>query len=197
VSEQSEERAWVEGAKRGSRQAFEQLIAAHSTPAYRLAVQMVGVTDAEDVTQAAFIRAFTNIQRVDASRDFKPWLLGIVANEALNHLRSRRTRFLFWQRQRPPSIETAGPESEALARAEYRELWAALNRLNDGDRLVLALSYLNEMSEAETAEALGIKRGTVKSRKHNALRRLRTVIEREFPALRSEEMSTATEGGRR
>ena len=56
--------------------------------------------------------------------------------------------------------------------------------------MVLALSFFMEMSEAEVADALGIKRGTVKSNKHKALRRLRAVVEREFPALKDTVMET-------
>ena len=59
-----------------------------------------------------------------------------------------------------------------------------MNRLNTNDRVVLTLSYFMGLSEGDVATALGIKPGTVKSRKHNALSRLRALVEREFPGLR-------------
>jgi RNA polymerase sigma-70 factor (ECF subfamily) len=64
-----------------------------------------------------------------------------------------------------------------LAADQRRILLAALDRLRDEDRLVIGARYLLELSEAETAETLGIARGTVKSRLSRAMSRLRTVLE--------------------
>ena len=66
------------------------------------------------------------------------------------------------------------PEVAALDRADAEALVAALDRLPERDRLVIAYRYLFEMSEAETAEALDVRPGTVKSRLSRALVRLRT-----------------------
>ena len=74
-------------------------------------------------------------------------------------------------------------ESIVQVRAEHRELWRAVDRLKPDDRTVLTLSYFMGMSEAEVTETLGIKKGAVKKRKHSALKRLRAVVEREFPGL--------------
>jgi RNA polymerase sigma factor (sigma-70 family) len=68
------------------------------------------------------------------------------------------------------------PESAVLASERRATLLAALNALRDDDREVIAARYLLELSEAETAEALGIPRGTVKSRLSRALDRLRTQL---------------------
>lgn len=59
-----------------------------------------------------------------------------------------------------------------------------MRRLNAADQEIIYLRYFSEMSEAETAEALAVAAGTVKSRTHRALGRLREVIEKDFPALR-------------
>lgn len=191
---QLDERHWVRQARAGDRGGMERLLSAYSTPAFRLALQILrNQPDAEDATQAAFVKAFANIKRFDPERPFRPWLLGIVSHEALNLRRADRTRFAFWRKQVEKGFEE-GVEDVALVRAEHRELWSALNRLKDDDRVVLILTYLVGLSEIETAEALGIKRGTVKSRKHNALSRLRSLVEREFPGLWSERLLAETEG---
>ena len=68
------------------------------------------------------------------------------------------------------------PNSAVLA-AETRDLlFAALARLRDEDREVIGARYLLDLSEAETAEAIGIRRGTVKSRTSRALARLRETM---------------------
>jgi RNA polymerase sigma-70 factor (ECF subfamily) len=64
------------------------------------------------------------------------------------------------------------PEGAALATERRERLLTAVERLRDDDRDVLACRYFLELSEEETAAALGIARGTVKSRTHRALARL-------------------------
>jgi RNA polymerase sigma-70 factor (ECF subfamily) len=77
-----------------------------------------------------------------------------------------------------PSGEAAPSPEAALIDAERREqLIAALNRLDERDREALACRYFLDLSEAETAAALGIRRGTVKSRLSRVLDRLRTELE--------------------
>ena len=79
------------------------------------------------------------------------------------------------------SMETEHRHAQEM-KAEHKQ--SALNRLKTIDRVVLTLSYFLDMTEAEAAETLGIKRGAVKKRKHTALRRLRALVERDFPGLR-------------
>jgi RNA polymerase sigma-70 factor (ECF subfamily) len=64
------------------------------------------------------------------------------------------------------------PEATALAHERREQLLAAVEQLRDDDRDVLACRYFLDLSEEETAAALGIARGTVKSRTHRALGRL-------------------------
>jgi RNA polymerase sigma-70 factor (ECF subfamily) len=78
-----------------------------------------------------------------------------------------------------PAREPAAPspELEALAGETRDEVRAALGRLRDEERLVVTCRFLLDLSEAETAAALGLPAGTVKSRLHRALRRLRADLE--------------------
>lgn len=186
----------VRRAKSGDRLAVAELVDAHSQQAYRLALHIIGdKADAEDATQNALIKALANLGRFDERRPFAPWLLRIVAHEVLNLKRAERTRFAFWQRQAQFSESDETLESAVLVRAQHQELWRAVNRLKAEDQLVLSLGYFMGMGEAEIAMTLGIKPGTVKSRKHNALARLRTLVEREFPGLRPDVLERPATGG--
>ena len=67
---------------------------------------------------------------------------------------------------------------------EAQTLWKAVRRLSQAEQEIIYLRYLLDLSEAETAAALEVPAGTVKSRLHRAVSRLRGVVQAEFPALR-------------
>ena len=69
---------------------------------------------------------------------------------------------------------------------EAQTLWEAVRRLSEREQEVVYLRYFLDLSEAEMAAALDVPPGTIKSRLHRALRRLRMVVDEEFPALREE-----------
>jgi RNA polymerase sigma-70 factor (ECF subfamily) len=165
---------------------------AHQESAFRLAYLILGdAAEAEDATQEAFIRAYHSLHRFDASRPMRPWLLSITANLARNRLRSA-ARYLAalqrFMRQEPPgAARTPGEPPPALAeKQQAQDLWQAVRRLSQPDQEVVYLRYFLELSEAETAQTLGVPAGTVKSRLHRAVRRLRGVVEQDYPSLRGE-----------
>ena len=167
----------VERARGGELAADEALVRAHQDIAFRIACLVTGsAADAEDAAQEAFVRAWQALPRFRARAPFRPWLLTIVANEARNRRRSagRRAGLLLRAAAEPSSGDAApSPEAALLAQAERHELLAALSALPERDRNVIACRYLLDLSEDETAAALGCRRGTVKSRLSRALDRLR------------------------
>ncbi len=137
--------------------------------------------DAEEAAQDAFVKAYRALWRFRAGAPFKPWLLRIVANEARNRRRSagRRAALALRAAQEPPGEAAPSPEAAQVATERREELAAALGRLEERDREALACRYLLDLSEAETAAALGVRPGTVKSRLSRALERLRIELEEE------------------
>ena len=172
-----EESNLVERARRGDVQAFEQIVQAHQSIAFRTAYLVTGnAADAEEAAQDAFVKAYRALGRFRAGAPFRPWLLQIVANEARNRRRSagRRTGLELRVAAEAPSGDAAPSPEGALIDAEQRAaLLAAVNELREEDRLVIACRYFLDLSEAETADGLGCARGTVKSRLSRALTRLR------------------------
>jgi RNA polymerase sigma factor (sigma-70 family) len=168
-------------AKRGDEEAYEELVRMHQGIAFRTAYVFTGVAeDAQEAAQDAFVKAFRALGRFRAGAPFRPWLLKIVANEARNRRRSAgRREALVVKAAASAGAEDAAPSPEAaLLSAERRdELMAALNRLRSEDREVIACRYFLDLSEEDTAAALGWKRGTVKSRLSRALERLRAELE--------------------
>ncbi len=163
-------------ARTGDHDSFALLVERYQELAFRTAyVILRDRAEAEDVTQDAFINAFYALDRFRLDRPFRPWLLTIVANGARNRLKALARRNAATNRAStsPPAAGT-DPVDDAVEVEEQRiSLGKLLDSLRDEDRLVIACRYLLELTEEETANALGCPRGTVKSRLSRALGRLR------------------------
>jgi RNA polymerase sigma factor (sigma-70 family) len=169
--------ALAERARGGDERAFEELVRMHQGIAFRTAYLLTGsAADAEDAAQAGFVKAWRALPRFRSGAPFRPWLLRIVANEAHNRRRSAgRIEALRLRAGAadPPGDAAPSPEGAVLSGERREELLAAVNRLGERDREVLACRYFLELSEDETATVLDVRRGTVKSRTARALERLR------------------------
>jgi RNA polymerase sigma-70 factor (ECF subfamily) len=176
------EAALVERARRGDPVAYEALVRAHQDIAFRTACLLAGsAAEAEEAAQEAFIKAWRALPRFRAGAPFRPWLLAIVGNEARNRSRAagRRAGLAARAAQERGSGDAApSPEAALLAGGARRELFAALMALDERDRAVIACRHVLDLSERETAEVLGCRRGTVKSRLSRALVRMRAELER-------------------
>ena len=176
----------VEQARGGDARAYEALVRRYQDLAFRTAYVIAGsAADAEDAAQEGFVKAWHALSRFRAGAAFRPWLLTIVANEARNRRRSGRRQddlALRAAEVRPSGDAAPSPEAAALAGERRRLLLAAVNRLPEADRQVIACRFFLELSEKEMAGALGCRRGTVKSRLSRAIARLRDAVA-EAPAL--------------
>jgi len=176
-----EETELVERARHGDVAAYETLVRRYQNLAVRTAYVITGqAADAQDAAQEAFVKAYYSMGRFREGAAFRPWLLRIVANEAINRRRAARRKAQLALRvaeSRPSEDAAPSPEAAALAHEVRSELVSALSRLREEDRLVIAYRYFFDLSEAEMADALGCARGTVKSRLSRALKRL----QREMP----------------
>jgi RNA polymerase sigma-70 factor (ECF subfamily) len=177
VSRPPEDSELVERARRGDEGAYEELVRAHQGIAFRTAYVIAGnASDAEDAAQEAFVKAYRALGRFRRGSPFRPWLLRIVANEARNRRRSAGRRAAL--SLRAAADESSGdaapsPEGVLLADEERGRLLAAVNELREEERLVIACRFFLELSEEETAAALDVRLGTVKSRTSRALEHLR------------------------
>jgi RNA polymerase sigma factor (sigma-70 family) len=171
------EAALVERARGGDAVAYGSLVRAHQDIAFRVACLAGGsASEAEEAAQEGFVKAWRALPRFRAGAPFRPWLLAIVANEARNRRRAAGRRAGLALRAAEVAERDAGapsPEAQLLTAMRRDALLAALGELDERDRSVLTCRYLLELSEEETAAALGCRRGTVKSRTSRALARLR------------------------
>jgi RNA polymerase sigma factor (sigma-70 family) len=167
--------------------AYEELVRRYEELAFRTAYLVLrDPSDAGDAAQEAFVKAYYALGRFKPGSPFRPWLVRIVTNEARNARKAAQRRGMLAQRYAQDRVDRAtapSPESAALGNESLRLLLEALARLSDQDQAVLHQRYFLELSEAEMAEALGCRRGTVKSRLSRALQRLKGIIHQHYPEL--------------
>jgi len=175
-----EDDSLVERAMRGDAEAYEELVRLHQGIAFRTALLVCGnAADAEESAQDGFVKAYRALGRFRRGAPFRPWLLAIVANEARNRRRSAGRRGALDVRlaAEGPGDAAPSPETSAAAGERRAELLAAIHTLREEEQQILACRFFLDLSEEETAAALGVRRGTVKSRQSRALARLRTALE--------------------
>lgn len=165
----------VERAKAGDVDAYGELVTRYQAVAQRTAYLIThDGAAAEDASQEAFVKAYRALGRFHSGAPFRPWLLRIVANEALNRRKAaarRPTVDLDAAQSRADPADS--PEERAIAAERRAMVLRAMEALRDEDRLVLVYRYFLDLSEAEMAVALDCPRGTVKSRLSRAMARLR------------------------
>ena len=177
----------------GEESAFEQLVRSASGRLLAAARRLLrNEEDARDAVQNAFIRAFQSLSRFREESRVSTWLHRIVVNECLMRLRSRGNAeepsieelmpaFVADGHQTRDTVDWSEAADEALERAETAALIRRkIDELPDSYRTVLIMRDIEEMSNAEIAEILGVSPNVVKVRLHRARQALRTLLEREF-----------------
>jgi RNA polymerase sigma-70 factor, ECF subfamily len=156
----------------GQQNAFEVLVERYKDAVQNLAYRMLGnPTEAEDVTQEVFVRAYTQLVTYKPAHKFSTWLLSIASHLAIDQL--RRRRFLALPLEDVPFLEWMadlgiGPEQSALQGEQQDEIQAYLQRLPSKYRAVIVLRYWYDLSYEEISTALNLTPALVKARLHRA-----------------------------
>ncbi len=156
----------------GEQDAFAVLVERYKDAVQNLAYRMLSnMTEAEDVTQEVFVRAYTQLVTYKPAHKFSTWLLSIASHLAIDQL--RRRRFLALPLEDVPFLEWitdlgAGPEQSALVGEQQDEIQAYLQRLHSKYRAVIVLRYWYDLSYEEIAAALNLTPALVKARLHRA-----------------------------
>jgi RNA polymerase sigma-70 factor (ECF subfamily) len=180
-----DESTLIRHAANGDAAAWEPLVLAHQEAVFRLSYLLLGDPDeAEDIAQETFLRAWKHLRRFDPARPLRPWLLSIASNLASNRRRSAgRYVSALMRAFRNEPASSPGVEEKSAQKLEAADLWKAVQNLSVPDQQIIYLRYFLELSVGETAQALDVPEGTVKSRLSRALERLRGIIRQDFPVL--------------
>ncbi|MGQ9454558.1 MAG: sigma-70 family RNA polymerase sigma factor [Armatimonadota bacterium] len=170
------------------RSEFNRLVERYHRQAYNIAYRMAGNhTDAEDLTQEAFIRAYRFFDQYRRDLPFESWFYKIMTNVFIDMLR-RRPKAKVRSLDEPVATEdgethidlpdpSAGPEEKVLSHDMDRRIQDALNTLPEVFRLTVIYADIEGLSYEEIAEATNTNIGTVRSRLHRGRRLLRSRIQ--------------------
>jgi RNA polymerase sigma-70 factor (ECF subfamily) len=172
----------VERARAGDTEAFHALVERHGRNLFRLAFRLTGnETDAEDVVQEAFLKAYRNLAGFESRANVSTWLYRIAANCAYDHLRSRarRPEDPLDAAAEPPAFAATDPSPDRLAlSAEVRRrAERAMARLTPAERAAFVLRHHEGLTIAEIGAALGLDTSAAKHSVFRAVKKMRAALQ--------------------
>ncbi|QPC95429.1 RNA polymerase sigma factor [Mesorhizobium sp. INR15] len=163
--------------------AFRTIIKTHNQRLYRIARGVVrNDSEAEDIVQEAYIRAFANLESFRGDASLGTWLSRIVINEALGRLRKRRRTVAMPENPQAEIIQfPLNPSDDPERTMAQRQILALVERATDSlpdlYRMVFVARVIEGLSIEETSELLGVRPETVKTRLHRARALLRKALD--------------------
>lgn len=180
----------IRGAQRGDRAAFEELVRQYDRPVLRLALHLTGSeSDAQDIYQEAFLKAYRNIGNFRFECSFYTWIYRIVTNLCLDHIRKRNVR-----KEDAPVVKDgdgeefslldqvadgrahANPERDLMRRELGARIGTALNQLTPRERMVFELKHYQGLKLRTIGEMLNTTEETAKNTLFRATQKLRASL---------------------
>jgi len=182
---EADDDALVAQARAGDQDAFRGLVERHSRAVFRLAYRMTGnESDAEDVVQEAFLRAYRRLEQFEMKSRFGSWLHRIAANCAYDLLRSRARRDeepLSPEpeegKDRMPAAEAPAPDQLVWGSEVRRRVKAAMGRLSHLEKSAFVLRHYEGLTMEEIGGVLGVEPNAAKHTVFRAVRKLRDALQ--------------------
>lgn len=177
-----EEQALLIKVQKGDLDAYGLVIQEHQRGVYNVCLRILGnQQEAEDLAQEAFLRAYRNIAQYDPGRPFGPWMRTLAANLCYNHLQKARLERvpLEDERERVADKPKKNPEALLELSQDNQQLYQAIWRLPETQRIALELRHFQDLSYHEMADVMGIPLNTVRSHLYRARRKLAELLEEE------------------
>lgn len=184
ASDKENEGEIIQRATEGDPTAFECLYRSHCKRVYAICLRMVGnTTDAEDLTQEAFLLLFRKLHTFRGESAFSTWLHRLVVNTVLMHLRKRALPVVSMETGPAPdgeatssSVEIAASDLLLEGSIDRINLGRCVAQLPAGSRAIFVLHDIQGYQHREIAEMLGRSEGASKSQLHKARKRLRELL---------------------
>ena len=172
----------VQRAKEGHLSAFDELVVKYRKNVYALAFRMTrNHSDADDMAQETFMRAYQALNRYKPEFEFRTWLFRIAVNATINHLKGKGRRVeLPLEHKEGVDVAASGalynPGSEIERKELSQTVEVAIQHLPLKLRSVFLLRTFEDLSYEDIARVLNISKGTVMSRLSRAREKLRIML---------------------
>ncbi len=162
----------VRRAKEGNAESFELVYAQVAHDLYRMALYMLGNThDAEDAVSETFLEAYKGIKNLRDENSFRPWIMKILSvrckQKIKGYIKEKNTAHV---------DELVGLAGKDVDMAVTAEVTAALGQLSTDERMIVILSVVQGYTSKEISQVLSCPQGTVSSKLHRSLRKLRGML---------------------
>ncbi len=177
---------WIQSARDGDEDAYAELVRRHSGGLHRAVARILGDdTEAWDVVQMSFLKAWQKLDSYDSRYSFTTWLYRIGTNLAIDLLRSRTSRERAHKAGAEHRLRLVGEGENAGRRADRREADGILKELvgvlTPQQRTAFVLREVEGLDTAEVAEVLGCSSTTVRNHIFQARKALRQELRERFP----------------
>lgn len=180
------DRPLIESLSKGDDSALNELIQRHQRALFHFTLRYLhNEANAQDVVQEAFVRVYFNAEKFTAKSSVKTWLFTIALNLCRDQHRREKRRHSAWSFNAPPSENSAGmeavdqspiPSTRAGEADRFAQLQHAIDQLPVKLREALILFSLEQRSQRETAELLGVTPKTIELRVYHAKQKLRSAL---------------------
>jgi len=165
---------------RTDEEAFEELYEYFFPRVYNfIYARLKNSADADDVTSITFMKMNENLERYNpAQAAFSTWLFRIALNSIIDHTRRRdKSEETEWEEFFDPAApEYQEPEAQVLEQEEHRELYIALDKLNERERRIVELKFFSDMDTRTIAEILNMSESNVRVTLHRTLAKLKKFL---------------------
>lgn len=177
-------------AKNGDIYAFEDLISKYEKKVYNTVLRIIRDKEAaKDISQEVFIKVYKSLKNFNEKSKFSTWLYRIAVNTSIDELRKNKNRYNNISLDNPDpehgntrqaEFEISGskdtPEEKLIKKEKIKELYKAINMLQEDQRILILLRDIQGLSYDEISDVTGIKTGTVKSKLNRARNALKELI---------------------
>ncbi len=164
-----EDKELIQEALKGKQLAYEKLMERYYDSIYVMTLRIVGnMTDAEELAQETFTKAFAKLSQYNDKYAFGSWLFGIASNASIDFLRKKKYLEVTLEEEQNSESLQPNPEEHLIQKQDVKALRNKIEELKENYRRLLELRYFEEYTYEEISQELSLPMGTVKTQLHRA-----------------------------
>ncbi|MFS1515310.1 RNA polymerase sigma factor [Bacillus sp. SCS-151] len=172
-----EELKWVEEVLSGNKQVYAHIINKYKNSLFATILRMTkNPQDAQDLVQEVFIKVYHQLHKYDGQGSFSNWMYRVAINHCIDEFRKKHYKMKQVEINEGDLLNMNDPEVIFLKKEKQRQLERLIETLQEDERMVILLRYVNELSYNEISELVDLPLSTVRNKLHRAKRKMRLTV---------------------